>query len=387
VPVGFGMAGSRARSAAPPGASSWSGGIYASIPGIANVQQDYHLPEVDVGSVLRFKFSAEVLNGIASASWCAQALLPPEAVLPTAGLLFMKLRIPESVCKRDTFVRWAGQVLPRYPEGVHGHTPWHAVASLQALLYLRTEMAADFDVLSDLQVFALAAAALASNVASIGLTDEELVDMAHPILLALQTAGRGAPVQAPNAQGALSEVMKASASAQSNIFGQLSAGSRQRVVEDIFAALCCASSVHTVSRLEKELVVAKNIAQVKQVADVDLAAGKPRGAVSPGVPETRLSPDLALRLAAALCHLSSAWKHSDDFRLLEEMEALRALVAVHTVQGNRVSDAGEEALEVGRAKRRQAWQGLRPLLAAAEEITVTEGPFQLMRENLSVLFR
>lgn len=71
---------------------------------------------------IRMRFPESVLNWVGSTGWHDCSLQPTELV-PAVHLIFIKSRIPASVCERETFVTWAQAMLARHTKLAY-HNPW-----------------------------------------------------------------------------------------------------------------------------------------------------------------------------------------------------------------------------------------------------------------------
>lgn len=192
---------------------------------------------------LKMHFSETVLNWIASPGQ-PDCLLQPDDYVPAAHLIWIKARVPETVCDRKTFVTWSQHILTRHTE-LPFHNPRRdslpdsppllhrptctgtarsrtrrgvgarrrAVACMQAAFRLVREH--EFDHLEPLRVMALLVAALSVDVASVGMEDRELCDTGHPIALRYS-------FMSPRLQAAMAVTLEVAHMVPgANIFGKL----------------------------------------------------------------------------------------------------------------------------------------------------------------------
>lgn len=71
---------------------------------------------------VRMKFSTAVLNGVGVRDWSACVLIGDELV-QAVHLMWMKMRVPDRLCSRKTFVAWAHEVLNKHPS-LEYHCAW-----------------------------------------------------------------------------------------------------------------------------------------------------------------------------------------------------------------------------------------------------------------------
>ena len=302
-----------------------------------------------VAQATRLKFNPGLLNHAGTWGWSVLRSQDGD-ILQAASYAFFKLRVPEELCTRRTFVDFALAALERHPA-----LPYHSAMRAIACLHAAYTLVAQFPQLSlpsPTDRLVLLVSALCANLASTGRSDDDLVREGHEYAVTYH-------FNMPQANAAVAKLTAASLEPGRGIFAALSHVSQRAVMQKVSMCVVAAAPESLVS-LRRELLVQRSITLVGG------AAGTERERDSAGMP-----PDLTLRVVCALSQLFHGWADADDFRGWEGRANLQA-----TLRG---------APGAARPARAEFWSGHAvPLLEVlAEVLPTTRGLLEGTLRNLA----
>jgi len=260
---------------------------------------------------LRMVFSPLILNHSGTLAWASRRV-PPSLQLSACHLLLVKLRVPETVVRKETFVAWAQGVLGEHPR-MPFHCPERAMGALNAALALlrQVEDGAAGRALGGYPRFALAVAALAAHLGSVGRADSQLVREGHPLALTYFN-------REPQASASVAQALRIASRDGCDIFERVPGPARAGLVDLVLSAVV-ASQPWALPDLAEELDVHAGVA-ASQLAVRELqgpagpapGAGPGPGAGDPPGPSLEPSDGLLVRVLAALAQQYHLWGSHED---------------------------------------------------------------------------
>lgn len=330
-----------------------------------------NLGEDETKRALRMTFHPRLLNGMGTPAWPSYSM-QREDLLPITNLLFVKMRIPASLCARETFVAWSRIVFERHSR-LPFHCPNHTVGTLHAILCLTRP--AQFNVLGFTRRLALMIATMGAGAAAMGLTDQELADARHPLTRQYW--------QHPQANAAMAIVLEAAEEPGADVFEMLEKGEREDLVG--LVASCVHASLYN-RNLVRDLKLEASIQQVTRAQNRATMSISDR--VTPVDPKAETAgfvsknPGLAMRTIAALSQLYHGWSSESEFALWEDAAVLQDATTRGLLAPSEGSRSGKSATAV---KRRAFWEEKLALFQVlGQEISTFADLASLVDANLNI---